>query len=114
MVAEDNPYATKQESFWAGSFGNEYAKRNAGEALVTSNIILFSRILASTANVQSIIELGCNTGLCLEALKRVDTRLDLTGFEINKGNPPDFRGDLEVELTRPGVFAFVVSISRRV
>jgi pseudaminic acid biosynthesis-associated methylase len=84
MVAEDNPYATEQESFWADSFGNEYAKRNVGEALVTANIVLFSRILASTSNVQSIIELGCNTGLCLEALKRVDTRLDLTGFEINR------------------------------
>lgn len=84
MAAEVRNFTTVQESFWAGAFGNEYAERNSGEKLVASNVALFSRILRSAGPIKSIIELGCNTGLCLEALRRIDTRFDLTGFEINQ------------------------------
>jgi pseudaminic acid biosynthesis-associated methylase len=77
-------YRTEQESFWAGEFGNEYIGRNQGERLVTSNVVLFGRILKSAPQVRSIVELGCNIGMNLEALHRINSEFDLHGFEINK------------------------------
>lgn len=77
-------YKTDQENFWAGEFGNEYVNRNHGEQLVTANIILFGRILRSAPQVRSLVELGCNRGLNLAALNRIDAEFKLTGYEINR------------------------------
>ena len=40
--------------------------------------------MKSTNDVSSIIELGCNTGLNLRALQRINPKLELTGYDINK------------------------------
>lgn len=79
----DTPYTTEQEHFWAGAFGDAYAQRNQGEALIVSNMALFSRVLKSAPGVRSIIELGCNVGLNLQALHRINPQFDLCGYEIN-------------------------------
>lgn len=85
----DNPnsiqetYLTEQENFWAGDFGNEYLKRNAGDELVTASMMVFGKILRSAPNINSILELGCNIGLNLEALKKINGKFDLTAYEIN-------------------------------
>jgi pseudaminic acid biosynthesis-associated methylase len=84
-MAAAKSYATEQEEFWAGAFGAEYSKRNSGGDLVASNAALFTRILKSTVNVKSILEFGCNIGLNLEALRRIDDQIRLTGLEINQG-----------------------------
>lgn len=76
-------YQTEQEKFWATEFGNDYLVRNDGEPLIASNISLFSKILRSAPNVKSIAELGCNIGLNLMALNRMNQELDLRGYEIN-------------------------------
>lgn len=76
-------YQTEQEKFWATEFGNDYLVRNDGEPLIASNIALFSKILQSAPNIKSIAELGCNIGLNLRALKRINQELDLRGYEIN-------------------------------
>ena len=76
-------YSTPQEEFWVGEFGNDYIKRNIDDAVVTSNLVLFGNILKRAPNINSILELGCNVGLNLEALKKIDGRFSLTGFEIN-------------------------------
>ena len=77
-------FKTEQEKFWAGDFGHEYLERNAGEQLITSNIVLFSKILKSAPGVESIVELGCNRGLNLAALSHIDKRFDICGYEINE------------------------------
>ena len=77
-------YSTEQEIFWSGKFGDDYVERNNTDAMVESNIVLFKQIMKSTNNVNSIIELGCNTGLNLRALQRIDQKLDLTGYDINE------------------------------
>ncbi|MHA6478906.1 pseudaminic acid biosynthesis-associated methylase [Stutzerimonas sp. KH-1] len=77
-------YKTQQEEFWAGEFGNEYVARNAGEDRVSSNVAAFSRILSSAPGVGSLVELGCNAGLNLQALNRINNGLELCGYEINK------------------------------
>jgi pseudaminic acid biosynthesis-associated methylase len=77
-------FKTEQENFWAGEFGMQYLGRNQGEQLLTSNVGLFSDILRSTRGVGSILELGCNIGLNLQALHRIDSRLTLGAYEINE------------------------------
>lgn len=77
-------YRTEQENHWAGEFGNEYIHRNQGENIIYSNIILFSKILGRLPRVQSIVELGCNVGLNLQALHKINSELDLCGYEINQ------------------------------
>lgn len=76
-------YRTDQEQFWAGSFGKGYMERNQAPQLVASNEVLFKAILKAAPGVKSIAELGCNIGLNLVALNRLDPDLALSGFEIN-------------------------------
>jgi len=77
-------YSTEQENFWAGEFGNEYISRNQGEQLINSKLVLFGKILRSAPQVKSIVELGCNIGLNLQALNRINEKFELCGYEINK------------------------------
>ena len=77
-------FKTEQEKFWAGEFGMQYLGRNQGEQLLTSNVGLFTDVLRATRGVGSILELGCNIGLNLQALHRIDTRLTLGAYEINE------------------------------
>ena len=83
-MPDDKNFKSEQEHFWAGSFGNEYTNRNQGERVVRANAALFSRILRSAPHVRSIVELGCNAGLNLQALSRIDGDFELGGFEINE------------------------------
>ena len=76
-------HTTEQEKFWAGEFGNQYLERNRGEALVRSDVALFTRILGATEGVRSVMEFGCNVGLNLQALHRIDNTLQLSAYEIN-------------------------------
>src|SRR5690606_1989630 len=77
-------FTTEQEQFWAGEFGDEYARRNRGEHWIAANQALFSRVLRSAPGVKSIAELGCNIGLNLQALHRINADFDLTGYELNR------------------------------
>jgi pseudaminic acid biosynthesis-associated methylase len=77
-------FRTEQENFWAGKFGDEYISRNHGERSINSNIVFFGKILKSAPNVKSIVELGCNIGLNLQALNRINNNFDLCGYEINR------------------------------
>lgn len=76
-------YQTKQENFWATDFGNDYPSRNQGEDLIGVNVAVFSRILKNCPSVNSIAELGCNIGLNLLALNRINKNRKLRGYEIN-------------------------------
>jgi pseudaminic acid biosynthesis-associated methylase len=88
-------FKTDQEAFWAGGFGDEYASRNQGETLITSNVVLFGNMLRSAPGVRSVVELGCNIGLNLEALNRIDPEIALCGYEIN-GNAVQKARDLGI------------------
>lgn len=94
-------FSTPQESFWAGSFGDDYTDRNAGPRLIASNLSLFSRILSRTTNVQSLIEFGANRGLNLLALHQLLPQTSLSAVEINAKAVDELRqlGWLKVEHT---------------
>jgi pseudaminic acid biosynthesis-associated methylase len=77
-------YLTEQEKFWANDFGNDYPSRNEGEKMISSNLALFSKIFKNCPTVHSVAELGCNIGLNLIALNRINQRLKLRGYEINE------------------------------
>ena len=77
-------YQTEQEKFWATGFGNEYPSRNEGEKMISSNLALFSKILKNCPSLDSVAELGCNIGLNLIALHRINRQLKLRGYEINE------------------------------
>ena len=77
-------YKTEQENFWAGEFGLNYIDRNNCEPLLYSKVAMWARMLQAANNVNSIRELGCNIGLNLVALKRLQPKLNLSGYEINE------------------------------
>lgn len=76
-------YQTEQEQFWAGEFGDNYIGRNESEALLYSKVAMWSKMLRSAHSVRSVRELGCNIGLNLLVLKRMQPSLALSGIEIN-------------------------------
>ncbi|MDC0488382.1 hypothetical protein OAN52_06785 [Amylibacter sp.] len=76
-------YKTEQETFWANEFGLEYIERNNSEQLLNSKVAMWAQMLKSANKVKSIRELGCNIGLNLVALKRLQPSLNLSGYEIN-------------------------------
>ena len=76
-------FKTEQENFWAGEFGLNYIDRNNSEPLLYSKVAMWARMLQAANNVNSITEFGCNIGLNLAALKRLQPSLKLSGYEIN-------------------------------
>jgi pseudaminic acid biosynthesis-associated methylase len=73
----------EQEKFWVDTFGDEYTDRNQGAELLASNIALFARIVRSTGKINSILEIGANRGLNLQALKILMPHIQLAAVEIN-------------------------------
>jgi pseudaminic acid biosynthesis-associated methylase len=46
--------------------------------------IMFSQMIRNVPRIQSIVELGCNIGLNLRALKTINSNFEVAGYEINK------------------------------
>lgn len=76
-------YSTEQEDFWAGEFGGDYINRNNSEELLFSKVAMWSDILRSANSITSVKEFGCNIGLNLLALNKLNPKLRLSGIEIN-------------------------------
>ena len=76
-------FQTEQEAFWAGNFGDDYIDRNVLEQSVTNKLVMWRIMLRAAGTVSSALELGCNVGLNLMALRRLDPALELSAFEIN-------------------------------
>lgn len=77
-------FETEQENFWAGEFGEGYRQRNRGAAWVASNTVFFARVLSRGGVLpKSILELGANIGLNLQALRRLCPETELEAVEIN-------------------------------
>jgi pseudaminic acid biosynthesis-associated methylase len=74
--------STAQEKFWEGDFGTAYTARN-DIAAWRARIPFWHQILELT-KPHSILEIGCNAGLNLNAIRHVDTALTLCGCDINQ------------------------------
>ena len=79
----NEPYETEQEKFWAGKFGDAYIERNRGPKLLAAKAALLAKILLSADAVGSVLELGANVGLNLEALHGLLPAAELAAVEIN-------------------------------
>lgn len=79
-----NKFKTEQEQFWADNFGDEYTSRNQNSKMVANNTALFTKILAHTSQINSIIEFGANMGLNLIALRQLLPNCELSAIEINQ------------------------------
>lgn len=74
---------TEQERFWQGEFGDEYVDRNDGERHVASATAFFAQALRRAGRLDSLLELGTNRGLNLQALHRLLPDAALHGVELN-------------------------------
>ena len=112
-------YATDQEAFWAGPFGTEYTDRNQGARLAAGNLAFFSKIVDRMGDARSVIELGANRGLNLEALRVLMPGAELAGIEINPDAAKILRASgfeayegsiLDFELDHPRDLAFTKGV----
>lgn len=85
-------YRTEQEAFWSGDFGDDYSTRNTGAGWVAANTALFTKVLARTSRVDSVIEFGANIGLNLMALRHLLPEARLAAVEINASAVETLRG----------------------
>lgn len=76
-------FKTEQETFWAGTFGDDYIARNRGPQWVANNLALFAGVLRRTEEIRSVIEFGANIGLNLAAIRLLLPGAKLTAVEIN-------------------------------
>ena len=74
-------YETEQENFWAGEFGNNYIERNSD--IWIPKVSLYEEIIGHANNVSSVLELGPNIGLNLDAIKFLKPQVNCAGVEIN-------------------------------
>lgn len=75
---------TEQEIFWAGEFGDAYNARNEGPELDAGRLAMFARILRSAEGIDSVVELGTNTGGNLWALRQLLPWAEFFGVEVNE------------------------------
>jgi len=74
---------TVQDNFWMGEFGNKYIPRNQNQQLISSSLAMYSKILAKTRGVNSILEFGANIGVNLIAIQQLFSNIELSALEIN-------------------------------
>ncbi len=72
---------TEQEIFWKSSFTKNYIKRNKDYNRIPT---IGKDLLENRINIKSVIELGSNIGLNLDALKKIYPDCKTFGIEINK------------------------------
>ncbi|WP_434774612.1 pseudaminic acid biosynthesis-associated methylase [Pseudomonas oryzihabitans] len=100
---------TAQERFWQGEFGDAYVDRNAGAAAVASSLAFFGRALARGGTLDSVLELGSNRGLNLQALRALLPHAQLQGVELN-GKACTLARALEVaEIWEGSLFDYAVT-----
>lgn len=71
---------TPQETFWAGDFGSAYTKRNRVE---WSLRVPFWEDMILWTSAKSILEVGCNIGSNLKAIRSVKRENNLVGIDVN-------------------------------
>ena len=74
-------HLTEQEVFWKSSFTKNYIKRNKDYNRIPT---IGKDLLENKINIKSVIELGSNIGLNLDALKKIYPECKTYGVEINK------------------------------
>jgi pseudaminic acid biosynthesis-associated methylase len=69
-----------QEQFWSGRFGDEYTKRNRVD---WTERVPFWRNIIGVTKARSVLDVGCNAGWNLHALRVVDPSIRTVGIDVN-------------------------------
>jgi pseudaminic acid biosynthesis-associated methylase len=80
VALEEGIVSTPQEKFWAGEFGSQYTVRNRVNWHARKNF--WDLIIERTA-ARSVLEVGCNAGWNLLALRDADPTIKLRGVDLN-------------------------------
>ncbi len=72
---------TAQEQFWAGPFGDSYGKRNR---LDWRSRVPFWQDILDRTKARSVLEVGCNIGSNLKAIRQVGPTIAAWGCDINQ------------------------------
>jgi pseudaminic acid biosynthesis-associated methylase len=71
---------SEQENFWSGAFGDEYTRRNAVDWC--SRVPFWSDVLKLTCP-RSVLEVGCNAGWNLMAIRQANATINTFGIDVN-------------------------------
>jgi pseudaminic acid biosynthesis-associated methylase len=71
---------------WEDKFGEDYTKRKllVHEDEGKHRAAFWKELVKMVPNARSYLEIGCNAGMNLEAIYKVDPKLKITGIEPNK------------------------------
>jgi len=72
----------EQIKFWEGSFGDSYTLRNQ---VAVIDRLPFWRCVVATCQPKSVLEVGCNRGHNLAAIKQIDPEIRTVGIDVNVG-----------------------------
>ena len=72
----------QQENAWAGEFGNAYTERNRVDWW--ARVPFWSRMISATRPC-SVVEVGCNAGWNLMAIRALNWVPTLRGVDVNQG-----------------------------
>ena len=72
---------TAQEQFWQSDFGNEYVQRCRVD---WRSRVPFWRDILDRTKARSILEVGCNIGSNLKAIRQIDPELVAWGCDVNQ------------------------------
>jgi pseudaminic acid biosynthesis-associated methylase len=92
---------TEQEQFWQGDFGGAYIERNR-------NVDWRARIpfwydIVKRTEARSVLEVGCNVGANMKAIRAVDPMIALWGCDINNAAIEE-AGDAGLSVTEASLF----------
>jgi pseudaminic acid biosynthesis-associated methylase len=99
-------FHTEQEEFWAGEFGDDYARRNRGAHWIARNVAFCARVLQRTERLRSVIEFGANIGLNLQAIRLLLPEAKLTAVEINEKAVGELRKLPDVEVHHQSILDY--------
>lgn len=73
-------YGQTQLNWWKGKFGDDYTARNRVNWVCR---LPFWKVVVENTGPKTVLEVGCNAGWNLLAIKACDSKIELTGIEPN-------------------------------
>lgn len=81
----------EREALWAGPFGREYTERNRVDWRARRS---FWDLMLETTRARTVLEVGCNAGWNLLALRDSDPTLKLRGIDVNEEAVAEARAEV--------------------
>ena len=69
---------------WAQSYGVNYIVKGLGEDWETTRVPLWENVVAELRACETILEIGCNIGMNVRAINKLQPQARITGLEINR------------------------------